>query len=237
MNKAVPTLMLLFALTGCSQWETIREATFGDADEGTTTLERVRRTIAVGDVLTANRPLQIAQTLHLDEALLASAEHRGTMMLVRPQPGDYRLVAEKSGARYFAAPAAFPTRRGDESLPGYGGVIVTEGVPVAAYWLWTPVRNPALAYTAQIVGAPVLKDALSQTIAADSRPGTATLRYAGVREDELLFVYDEMREGGGAGAEIALRCKSGQTCSFRDALFIVHEADADKLDYSLIKSL
>lgn len=236
MNKSVPTLFLLLALTGCSQWTALREFAAGEED-ATTTLEGIRRTVAVGEIVTASRPLRIAKTVRLDEELLATTKHRDTPLLVRLQPGEYRFVTEKNGAQYFAAPGPFPTSRGDEELPGQGGMVVVDGVPVGAYWLWSPVRNPALAYTARVVSAPMLTEGMSQRLLADSDPDTETLRYAGLRGEQLLFVYRTPKDETQTGAEVALSCERGRTCSFRDALFVVHEVDAEKLDYSLIKSL
>lgn len=236
MNKVVPTLFLLLALGGCSQWNAIRDIAAGDED-ATTTLEGIRRTVAVGEIVTASRPLRVARTVRLDEELLATTKHRDTPMLVRLQPGEYRFVTEKGGAQYFSAPGPFPTSRGDEELPGHGGMVVVEGAPVGAYWLWSPVHNPALAYTARVVSAPMLTEGMSQQLLPDADPETETLRYAGMRDDQLLFVYRTAADADAAGAEIALSCERGRTCSFRDAMFVVHEADAEKLDYSLIKSL
>jgi hypothetical protein len=231
------------ATTGCSQWQTAKPWLTGTLAEQTTTLEGVRRTIGIGDIVTADRPLRIDTTLTLGQELTATTEQNGVAVSVRLPPGRYRLVSESDGARYFAAAEPFPGQRANTETSAYGGIVVAADrpEPLAAYWLWSPVRNPLLAYIARIAYAPELPDAISKQAAIVGDEATASLSYAGVREDTLLFTYRELPAGtpleAEAGIEVELHCAPGTECSYRNTRFVVHTADETHLDYSLIQSL
>ncbi len=233
----------LLGLSGCSQWQTAKPWLTGTLAEETTTLEGVRRTVGIGDIVTADRPLRVDTVLTLPQTLTASTEQNGVAASVQLQPGAYRLVSEADGARYFAAADAFPGKRAGAEMPAYGGLVVAADrpEPLAAYWLWSPVRNPLLAYVARIAYAPELPDAIARQAVVVGDEDTATLSYAGVRDDTLLFTYRELPAGttvdSEAGLMVELQCATGIECQYRKARFVVHAADETQLDYSLIESL
>ncbi|TJY59512.1 hypothetical protein E4T66_14130 [Sinimarinibacterium sp. CAU 1509] len=231
------------SVAGCSQWQTAKPWLTGTLAEETSTLEGVRRTIRTGDIVTADQPLRIDTTLTLQQELTASTEQNGTAVSVRLQPGTYRLVSEADGARYFAAAESIPATRAGAALPAYGGIVVASDrpEPLAAYWLWSEVRNPLLAYVARIAYAPELPDAIAKQATVVGDEATATLSYAGVRDDTLLFIYRELAPGTTpdteAGIEVELHCALEAECSYRAARFVVHAADPQHLDYSLVHAL
>lgn len=230
-------------VAGCSQWQTAKPWLTGTLAEETSTLEGVRRTIDTGDIVTADRPLRIDTTLTLAQELTASTEQNGVAVSVRLQPGTYRLVSEADGGRYFAAAESIPATRADTQLSAYGGIVVASDrpEPLAAYWLWSPVRNPLLAYVARIAYAPELPDAIAKRATVVGDVATATLSFAGVRDDTLLLTYRELPagtpSGAEAGIEVELHCALEVECSYRKARFVIHSADEHHLDYSLIESL
>jgi len=201
----------------------------------------------VGDVmLTAGEYLKEAsslklETFHVKDSSTTSVKHKMKTFEFTIPDGDYRLHSRITEGSYYSAPVAFSGLNGTRI--GYGGLFVPREKSVATeiYWNWIPdsLRGYQAKLTSQISGN--TRESIAHLNDQEISGPRATLTYVGVAAGQIRFAYKEFTEQGLAlpafTQEVILDYKLGGTYAYKNAKFIVENADSTQISFTLLQPL
>lgn len=197
----------------------------------------------VGDYITSSVPLLVRESVHTVRPATAVTEHKGKEWILTAPAGPYVLDATSPAGKFYLSvqPIEF-----NKNIPVHGGLFVPRGQSIATHiaWAWhswdTFGSGPFGLY-----GAP-FSQAVEVTPAQPALIPVAglfqsTLSYAGVAGGQIRFVYREFTQDGLARPaftqEVAFDYQPEQTYGYKNARFVVHEADQVQVRYTLLSHM
>jgi hypothetical protein len=249
--RYVPALLILL-LAGCAT--PIKEVTGLRPVEPELVSGRVdvpnpsaKVTLSVGEIMLVSGESPASrryQSIRIDPQPELVVEHKTRTFRFPLESGPYKLVARSDQGELYLS----PIRIGSPSA--HGGLFVPKGQDSATQFMWwwySPSSRsdhvPASVYSVPLPRPVVVsRGQYSESERGNAPSGpVATLTYAGVASGQIKFAYKEFTASGMARPaftqEVSLDYVPGEIYAYKDARFIVHEADRTHIVYTLLNGL
>ncbi|MBH0058964.1 hypothetical protein I6F65_18640 [Pseudoalteromonas sp. SWXJZ94C] len=200
-------------------------------------LTNVQQAVNVGEVMTSSAPLLEHKQVIISTPIKAETPHRNKVFNVTVEPGLYRLIAEDNEGQFYEAEDTVI----DVNLrKGVGGIYIPNEKQrkPALYWHWEhSLKNSpnGVVYVAYFDDLPKYKS--TNVIQASSNHGfVSTITYAGIAGGQIKLVYREYTDGLAREAftqEVALDYVPESTYAYKNAKFIIHNANNMEVSYTL----
>ena len=239
MRDWMSVVILAALLSGCGP--SVQERRPHPVNVQITHLENQRRSTAVGEVMTSSSPLFVRETMVLGSRIEADTTHRGRALHVVAEVGTYALVAKDSDGQFYES-LGTPVAVNDQKAVGGLYVPADSSEPAALYWHWVQSLSNSedgVAYMAPLAVSPEVRTS-TLTLPSAGSGLVSTLTYAGVAGGQIKFVYREYTDGLARAAftqEVALDYIPETTYAYKAARFVVHNADAVHVQYTLLLPL
>lgn len=204
-----------------------------------------RRTVTVGKEMTSSVPLHRYDAIITRSKAESSTTHKGKPRNLTAEPGYYVLVAEDANGYYYQEVSESFSLNGDVHYKGGFYLSENSNENSALYWgrdlIGGRDSGKSNMYISDLPALPEYsKSELIQLPPGGPSGLEATLVYTGMAGGQVKFVYREYNSGFARPAftqEISLDYKSEQLYHYKEAQFVVHEANTNSITFTLINPL
>jgi hypothetical protein len=240
--KYVLILLIAMAISSCGGARVKSLQGFVPRPE-VTHLEGIKQTIPLGETMTSSAPLVIYKVAEISIPIQSSTTHRNKVIHLQANPGKYNLVRENIDGKYYeAAGNNFETNRNI----AFGGIFISANTAIKSglYWSSSPSttykEQPMHMYMSDIDALPEIKF-LTYKLPPNNHQGfVSTLSYAGIAAGQIKFVYREYSDGMARAPytqDVSLDYIKETTYAYKNARFIVHDANTSEVKFTLLQAL